>query len=454
MSFTVCSYKGCTNSAAKIKGLKMFRFSKSLSEIWIRHTGNSDLIGLSPTKLNKLKRVCEQHFRESDILPSGRLMNGAVPLCYVAPEVIPGPSHPPLVPESPTPTLNRSSSTPRKYRNISALGNPPVSPSPTSPSLSTPSGKFWVNNVSPSPKLKSVNRALFGSSNKSLEEKVKVLSTKVAVLRNKLASKRATIYRLKKQLKQKRVSDSQKFALLNFPLRSEEAAIVWRMQKHKKNQPWSKKEKMISTTLYLVSPAAYKFLKQIMIFPGISTIKAWISEKNSYRTGFNKDLMERIRAKARCMSSKEKSCVLMFDDMAIKQALEYSTNLDIIEGYQDIGNYGRDCHLGKQATVFMIRGLYYQWKLPVGYFITEKGLSGDKTKTLLLDCVTFLENAGLDVRAVVCDQCTTNRSAYKQLGVSPARPYFEMSGGRVVHALFDVPHLVNQFETTSSHMIL
>ncbi|XP_039294129.1 uncharacterized protein LOC120353642 [Nilaparvata lugens] len=105
MSFTVCSYKGCTNSAAKIKGLKMFRFSKSLSEIWIRHTGNSDLIGLSPTKLNKLKRVCEQHFRESDILPSGRLMNGAVPLCYVAPEVIPGPSHPPLVPESPTPTL-------------------------------------------------------------------------------------------------------------------------------------------------------------------------------------------------------------------------------------------------------------------------------------------------------------------------------------------------------------
>lgn len=48
-------------------------------------SGNSDLIGLSPIFLNKSKRICHLHFKKEDILPSGRLIKIAVPICYVPP---------------------------------------------------------------------------------------------------------------------------------------------------------------------------------------------------------------------------------------------------------------------------------------------------------------------------------------------------------------------------------
>jgi len=52
-------------------------------------SGNPDLIGMSPRKLVNTKRICEDHFRKEDILPSGRLMHGAAPLQYT-----PTPSQP------------------------------------------------------------------------------------------------------------------------------------------------------------------------------------------------------------------------------------------------------------------------------------------------------------------------------------------------------------------------
>lgn len=44
--------------------------------------GNSNLIGVSPTKLHKNKVLCEKHFRWKDILPSGRLLRGSIPIRY------------------------------------------------------------------------------------------------------------------------------------------------------------------------------------------------------------------------------------------------------------------------------------------------------------------------------------------------------------------------------------
>lgn len=74
-------------------------------------------------------------------------------------------------------------------------------------------------------------------------------------------------------------------------------------------------------------------------------------------------LLEKIKIKAESMSSMEKACVLLFDGMAIKQCLEYSSNYDLIEGYEDIGSLGRDKKIAKEASVFMVRGLFYHWKL-------------------------------------------------------------------------------------------
>uniref|UniRef100_A0A1B6CJ52 FLYWCH-type domain-containing protein n=2 Tax=Clastoptera arizonana TaxID=38151 RepID=A0A1B6CJ52_9HEMI len=70
--------------------------------------GNSALIGLSPDVLFRTKRICEDHFRQEDILPSGRLSNGAMPIQYI----------PPKSRESPPLLLTKAglaSSSPRNY---------------------------------------------------------------------------------------------------------------------------------------------------------------------------------------------------------------------------------------------------------------------------------------------------------------------------------------------------
>ncbi|KAG8291198.1 hypothetical protein J6590_066688 [Homalodisca vitripennis] len=78
----VCSYRNCDNSYDKVKDLKMFKFPKNSCREWVKNCGNPDLIGLSPKKLNANKKVCEYHFRKGDILPSGRLIQGAIPICF------------------------------------------------------------------------------------------------------------------------------------------------------------------------------------------------------------------------------------------------------------------------------------------------------------------------------------------------------------------------------------
>lgn len=125
------------------------------------------------------------------------------------------------------------------------------------------------------------------------------------------------------------------------------------------------------------------------------------------------------------MEEIEKSCVLMLDEMSLKQVLEYCAHYDFVEGYEDLGSLGRQPLVGRQACVFMVRGLYYQWKMPVDYFISRNGLTGNQTKTLGLESVDCLTRAGLNIKAVVGVQCTTNVPGYKSLGITKDKPWFE-----------------------------
>lgn len=378
------------------------------------------------------KRVlCEHHFRQQDIFQSGRLKYGAVPIKYSPPteeSSVPSTSQ-----TSPLRVL-RAAESPRRYSGMSALEH-------TSPTVSTSSAIFSVEKASPSVRewIKSASpirkyevparRALFLSP---VKEK---LTEKLKNQRKAVASKRAKISRLKCQL-------FKLSSVGGFKFKTKEAATLFKMQSHRTRTPWSVEEKRVAATLYLRSPSAYRYLCKLMILPAESTIRAWLSAKKCFRTGFNKSLMDKIKTKAESMTPMEKACVLLFDEMSIKQCLEYSSQYDLIEGYEDLGNLGRHKKIATEATVFMVRGLYYQWKLPVGYFVSHKGLLGIKSKLLLEECIKHLTNVGLSVKAVICDQSTTNVKAYKALGVSSENPYFHTSCGQKIVALFDPPHLL------------
>lgn len=89
--------------------------------------------------------------------------------------------------------------------------------------------------------------------------------------------------------------------------------------------------------------------------------------------------------KVSSMTYEETFCTLIFDEMKIKQFLEYSKVLDIVEGFEDLGTFGRTSAIASQIMVFMIRGIYSSWKLPVSYFLSSMSMKATTLSEIILE---------------------------------------------------------------------
>lgn len=138
--------------------------------------------------------------------------------------------------------------------------------------------------------------------------------------------------------------------------------------------------------------------------------------------------------------------------MSIMTQLDYSKKYDFIEGFEDLGGGPRTNKTAKHTLVFVVRGLYSKWKIPVAYFLSNYNVKADSLQLLVKAVINKLFDNGLLPKAVVCDQATTNQKLYKSFGVTIENPFF-FSNGRKIYALFDVPHLIksirNNFMTNN-----
>ena len=57
--------------------------------------------------------------------------------------------------------------------------------------------------------------------------------------------------------------------------------------------------------------------------------------------------------------------------MVIKKCLNFHPKRQIIEGFQDLGFLGKNLAVGTQVLVFMLRGLFTNWKQPLFFFIVK-----------------------------------------------------------------------------------
>lgn len=60
--------------------------------------------------------------------------------------------------------------------------------------------------------------------------------------------------------------------------------------------------------------------------------------------------------------------------MSIKEFLEYSKDFDFIKGFEDLGKYGRSRNTANSCLVFMARGIYSFWKIPIAYFLAHSAV--------------------------------------------------------------------------------
>ena len=145
------------------------------------------------------------------------------------------------------------------------------------------------------------------------------------------------------------------------------------------------------------------------------------------------------------MSSADRCCSLLFDEISLSSSLHYDTTKQKFIGYEDLGHLGRTIRKANHALVFMIRGLRRPWKQVLVYYFTVNTICTEYLKNLIFTLINQSQNIGLKVVSTVCDQGPTNQAAVTQLCAETNETkdqfYFNVNGEPVA-ILFDVPHLL------------
>lgn len=247
----------------------------------------------------------------------------------------------------------------------------------------------------PSPNLKRKSDIIEIDTPRKLELKRK-LKQKNKTVHNKINH----ISRLKKRISNFSVKNNLNNLLNIHDFLSVNSKSMVTMQLKNRRRPWTINEKKLALGLFYKSPTAYKFLRlQKVNLPGPSTIRRWIGE-SKFLPGFSKLYFSHLEKKFESVDYKEKVCSVCFDEMYLKEFLEYSKQLDFIEGFED---FGRTDKTANSVLVFMARGIYSSWKFPIAYFLAHSGVNKIMLKNLIIDVLQKLFEIGLCPKVIVCD---------------------------------------------------
>ena len=91
----------------------------------------------------------------------------------------------------------------------------------------------------------------------------------------------------------------------------------------------------------------------------------------------------------------------MWDEMSLKAEFVYNRENDVIVGYENFGSSGRTKLQADHALVFMARGIAFNWKQPLGYFLVAGSVKPAILQTLIRQCLSKLVSVGVSVLALL-----------------------------------------------------
>ncbi|KAL4126306.1 hypothetical protein QTP88_010528 [Uroleucon formosanum] len=345
----------------------MFRFPKDtiISEIWAINSGNVSLLSLDVEKLYS-RYLCQEHFSPEDFIYmyDKKKVNIIITEKYIK-NIFQG-SHQTededLILLTPTKTYNKYK-TSNEVELIFACPNSIIS---------TPQKEKISDLIDmPSPSFK---KKLSHNKDPDTPRKIK-LKQQIEKKSKKIKNKNSQICKLKNYASKFKIRNNLN-NLINahqFPSCNSRALVT--MQLKNKRRTWTTEERNLAFTFFYKSPTAYNFLRlQKINLPAPSTIRRWIGE-SKFLPGFNGYFFDHVQKKFEHQNYKDKACSIGFDEMYIKEFLEYSKQYDFIEGFQDLGTYGRMNKSANCVLVFLASGIYSEWKFPVAYYLSNSGVN-------------------------------------------------------------------------------
>ena len=225
------------------------------------------------------------------------------------------------------------------------------------------------------------------------------------------------------------------------------------LKKKKRGRRWSDEEKTLALSLYHSSRHCYKLLSKIFILPSISLLKLSMS-KIDITPGFNLEIIQALFSKIQSMASGGNLCTLVFDEISLREGVNYDVKKDEVEGLEDFGMFGKGQNVANYAMVFMLKGLKFAWKQPIGYFLSSGTLSSFLLNKILIYCLDLLYKIGFNVKAIISDQGPNNQKLLKSyLHISENKPFF-MIDDRKYYVFCDPPHLIKNVRNNLKKMDL
>lgn len=206
-----------------------------------------------------------------------------------------------------------------------------------------------------------------------------------------------------------------------------------------KGRRWPQEMKEFALSTFFHSPMAYKHLSKMFALPTSRSLRKWLSEV-PMTTGIIPNVVDVLKDATSDWPLQDRVCIIMFDEMSLRQNLQYDTKNDIVLGFSDNG-IERTPSVANQAFVALPSGISRPWVQPLAFAVARTKLYAPDIRRLLFALIEQLSTIQLFVKAVVCDQGTSNVTLSEQLNITPDEPFFEV-GGHKIYFLFDTPHLL------------
>lgn len=121
----------------------------------------------------------------------------------------------------------------------------------------------------------------------------------------------------------------------------------------------------MSTFFY--SLAAYRQLSKVPALPTWRSLRKWLSEV-PMRTGIIPKVLDVLKEATTGWSLEDRVCVIMFDEMPLRQNLQSDTKNDIVMGFSDTGSE-RAPSVANQVFVALLSGISKPWVQPLAFAV-------------------------------------------------------------------------------------
>lgn len=155
-------------------------------------------------------------------------------------------------------------------------------------------------------------------------------------------------------------------------------------QKHQKVNLYPTEQRNLAQNIFYKSASTYKFLRERLQFnlPSSTSIYNWTPIKKLL-PGFNEDILSLIKNKVSALDDRGRQVSILFDGME-RPELYYNKFHDKIIGFEYLGKNQRNDNIAREVTIFMFRGLFDDWKIPLSFFVSKNAIDGTRLKELIL----------------------------------------------------------------------